>query len=90
MKKMTSKEMRYDKLESCPFCSGKGQVSIVNSIADERKVEWYFNIECAKCGVKQSNIYEIEIMLCGNGEIKFIKDERKKAIDDWNTRKTNS
>ena len=92
MKKIR-KELKNEKLEPCPFCSGKGQVSISNIAnynANESRAKWYFNIECAKCGIRQSNIYELEIMFCGNGEIAFLKDERKKAIDDWNMRKTNS
>lgn len=84
--KVNRKEFKNTKLEPCPFCLGKGQIRISTYNAQKTSMKWYFNIECAKCGVKQPKLYEIEVMLCGNGEIRFFKDERKKAIDDWNMR----
>lgn len=79
------KEVKNE-IEQCPFCSGKSIIRISSYNANKSSMKWYFNIECDKCKVVQPKLYEIEVMFCQSGEIKLLKDERKKAIDDWNTR----
>lgn len=86
MKKIIFPEIKSDDLKHCPFCNGKAQFYISSYDGDRKTKKWWFNIRCEKCLIKQSNIYELEIVFGKNGDIILHTDERHKAIEDWNRR----
>lgn len=45
-----------------------------------------FKIKCMKCGTELPKSYECEMYMDQDGGIRTGKDERMKAIADWNRR----
>lgn len=45
-----------------------------------------FKIKCMKCGTEFPKSYECEMYMDQDGGIRTGKDERTKAITDWNRR----
>lgn len=73
-------------LMTCPFCGKKPKFKVVtNGIRNDARTIG-FQIGCGSCGVFLPNIYEVEVTMNEQGEIKFMHDEREKALKQWNTR----
>ena len=79
-----------EELKPCPFC---GEKAMFSTFAIDKSlptvVEVTFKIKCVKCGTEFPKSYECELYMDQNGSIRTGKDERLKAIADWNRRADN-
>lgn len=75
-----------EELKPCPFCGGKAMFSTFSNKSSHSCVGVSFNIKCEKCGTKFPKTYECEMYMDQDGNIRMGKDERTKAIKDWNRR----
>lgn len=75
-----------EKLKPCPFCGGKATFLTVTNKSSHSVVGVVFEIKCMKCGTKFLKSYECEMFMDQDGGIQTGKDERMKAIADWNRR----
>lgn len=73
-------------LKPCPFCGGKAMFLTVTNKSSHSAVGVMFEIKCTKCGTKFPKSYECEMYMDQDGGIRTGKDERMKAIADWNRR----
>lgn len=77
-----------DELKPCPFCGSK---AILKQIAYGTTHDGYarmcFRIECQKCGATAPRSHwEVLVALSTNTSIYYAKDDRGKAIEEWNRR----
>lgn len=75
-------------LKPCPFCGGKAEFKTNSSGYNNDSRIIGFGIKCNKCGLEHPKRYEVRISLGKNGEIITDLDQRIRAIDEWNYRKT--
>lgn len=73
-------------LKNCPFCGEIAHFREISNAFQNNFRTVKFQVECAKCHVSIPKLYELEIFFNENGEIKMPKDEREKAIEEWNSR----
>lgn len=73
-------------LKPCPFCGGEAMFLTVTNKSSHSAVGVMFEIKCTKCGTKFPKSYECEMYMDQDGGIRTGKDERMKAIADWNRR----
>lgn len=81
-----------DSLRPCPFCGGRAQPIITSTTSGPggADVGKEFVIECSGCNLRSPKKYQYSISIDIEAEsgIKVRKDERLKAITEWNTRVT--
>lgn len=77
-----------DELKSCPFCGGKATPYPVTTYTSggDWCVGYDFKIKCVNCGLTLPNRYEIRFRFKDDGEISIEKDDRGKAVEQWNRR----
>lgn len=75
-----------EKLKPCPFCGGDAKFETISKNSTSYSVGYSFIIQCQECKMKFPKGYNISFSLSNNGEVKFMDDERFKAIRDWNKR----
>lgn len=73
-------------LKPCPFCGGKAMFLTITNKSSHSAVGVMFKIKCMKCGTEFPKSYECEMYMDQDGGIRIGKDERTKAITDWNRR----
>lgn len=72
--------------KGCPFCGGKAKfITTVGRLLSSHAC-FMFYIKCDKCGIGSPKTYECDICIGNDGVIQISKDERLKAIEDWNRR----
>lgn len=74
------------KLLPCPFCGGKTIFNVITINSSNCSVGFTFEILCNDCRIKLPKKYEVELSMGEHGEIKTSKDERKEALEAWNSR----
>lgn len=78
--------MNYnERLMPCPFCGGKANMITIANGSTHHDVSFTFGIECSECGTCLPWVHELRATL-ENGELKITKDERDKAVEEWNRR----
>lgn len=78
--------MNYnERLMPCPFCGGKANMITTTNGSTHHDVSFTFGIECSECGTSLPWVHELRAAL-ENGELKITKDERDKAVEEWNRR----
>ena len=78
--------MNYnERLMPCPFCGGKTNMITIANGSTHHDVSFTFGIECSECGKSLPWVHELRATL-ENGELKITKDERDKAVEEWNRR----
>ena len=75
-----------ESLKPCPFCGGKAMFLTIRNKPLHSDVGVMFKIKCMKCGTEFPKSYECEMYMDQDGGIRTGKDERTKAITDWNRR----
>ena len=75
-----------ESLKPCPFCGGKAMFLTITNKSSHSAVGVMFKIKCMKCGTELPKSYECEMYMDQDGGIRTGKDERTKAITDWNRR----
>ena len=75
-----------EELKPCPFCGGKAMFLNIINKTSHLTVGVMFKIKCMKCGTELPKSYECEMYIDQDGGIRTEKDERMKAIADWNRR----
>lgn len=81
--------MNYnERLMPCPFCGGKANMITTANGSTHHDVSFTFGIECSECGTCLPWARELRATL-EDGELKITKDEREKAVEEWNGRTTN-
>lgn len=79
-------QMNYnERLMPCPFCGGKANMITTTNGSTRHDVSFTFEIECSECGTCLPWVHELRATL-ENGELKITKDERDKAVEEWNRR----
>jgi len=78
-----------EELKPCPFCGDKAVFATLLNMSSHSDVGVMFEIKCTKCGTKIPKSYECEMYMDRGGGIRTRKDERAKAIADWNRRVNN-
>lgn len=78
--------MKNEELKPCPFCGGKAVFRVRSNKSSHYSAGFDFEVKCVNCGAKLPKLYTAEFSLTDNGELKFLKDERVTAIEDWNGR----
>lgn len=75
-----------EELKKCPFCGEKAYFRTdANGYQKENRM-FSFHIECRSCKLAFPKAFELEFSLNENGELQFSKDERDKAVHEWNRR----
>lgn len=78
--------MNYnERLMPCPFCGGKANMITIANGSTHHDVSFTFGIECSECGTCLPWVHELRATL-EDGELKITKDERDKAVEEWNRR----
>lgn len=78
--------MNYnERLMPCPFCGGKANMITITNGSTHHDVSFTFGIECSECGTCLPWVRELRATL-EDGELKITKDEREKAVEEWNRR----
>lgn len=72
-------------LLQCPCCGGEARFKILMVHEQEYVIELEFHIACSDCDL-HTETYFMSVVLCGNGGIGILRDKRKDAKRDWNTR----
>lgn len=82
--------MENRELKACPFCGEEPTMTTVGNTSSNYDVGFDFYVKCYGCGISLPRRYEVRMTL-KNGELRITKDERNKAIEEWNKRgkKTN-
>ncbi len=82
--------MENRELKACPFCGEEPTMTTVGNTSSNYDVGFDFYVKCYGCGISLPRQYEVRMTL-ENGELRITKDERNKAIEEWNKRgkKTN-
>lgn len=82
--------MENRELKACPFCGEEPTMTTVGNTSSNYDVGFDFYVKCYGCGISFPRRYEVRMTL-ENGELRITKDERNKAIEEWNKRgkKTN-
>lgn len=75
-----------EELKPCPFCGEKAMFLTITNKSSHSVVGVMFKIKCMKCGTEFPKSYECEMYMDQDGGIRTRKDERTKAITDWNRR----
>lgn len=75
-----------EELKPCPFCGGNAMFLTIINKSSHSTVGVMFKIKCMKCGTELPKSYECEMYIDQDGGIRTGKDERMKAIADWNRR----
>ena len=75
-----------EELKPCPFYGGKASFHTIASGCGCTDREIDFDIECTKCGVRSPRTHNMTFILGENGDMEFLTDERKIAIEQWNRR----
>ena len=75
-----------ESLKPCPFCGGNAMFLTIRNKPLHSDVGVMFKIKCMKCGIELLKSYECEMYMDQDGGIRTGKDERTKAITDWNRR----
>ena len=72
-------------LLQCPKCGSFARFEVTTH--SERRITrgWMFQIGCSGCTYRTER-YELEVQISPSGGLSTVKDERPKAILDWNTR----
>jgi Lar family restriction alleviation protein len=79
-------QMNYnERLMPCPFCGGKANMITTTNGSTHHDVSFTFGIECSECGTSLPWVHELRATL-ENGELKITKDERDRAVEEWNRR----
>ncbi len=73
-------------LKPCPFCGGKAVFATVANKSSHSAAGVIFKIKCTKCMTEFPKSYECEMYMNQDGNIQTRKDERLKAVADWNRR----
>lgn len=73
-------------LNPCPFCGGMAIFETISNKSSHASVGITFKTKCAKCGAAFPKDYECELYMDLGGGICTGKDERLKAVADWNRR----
>lgn len=79
-------ENKSIELKPCPFCGRRARFSYIVNQTSEIDVALIFKIKCMKCGVELPQNYKCEVYMDQDGGIRTGKDERQKAVEDWNRR----
>nr|DAO53224.1 MAG TPA: restriction alleviation protein [Caudoviricetes sp.] len=74
-----------ERLMPCPFCGGKANMITTANGSTHHDVSFTFEVECSECGTSLPWVHELRATL-ENGELKITKDERDKAVEEWNRR----
>ena len=74
-----------EKLMPCPFCGGKANMITTTNGSTHHDVSFTFGVECSECGTSLPWVHELRATLV-DGELKITKDERDKAVEEWNRR----
>ena len=78
--------MNYnERLMPCPFCGGKANMITAGNTSTHYDAGFTFGVECSECGTSLPWIRELRITL-EDGELKITKDERDRAVEEWNRR----
>lgn len=78
--------MNYnERLMPCPFCGGKANMITIANGSTHHDVSFTFGIECSECGTCLPWAHELRATL-EDGELEITKDERDKAVEEWNRR----
>lgn len=78
--------MNYnERLMPCPFCGGKANMITIANGSTHHDVSFTFGIECSECGTCLPWVHELRATL-EDSELKITKDERDKAVEEWNRR----
>ena len=75
-----------EELKPCPFCGGQAMFSTIGHRSAQSAVVIMFQIKCTKCRTEFPKSYECEMYMNQDGGICTRKDERLKAVTDWNRR----
>lgn len=75
-----------EELKPCPFCGEKAMFTTILNKSSHQAVGVTFKIKCTKCKTQFPKSYECEIYMDQDGGIRTGKDEREKAVADWNRR----
>lgn len=73
-----------ESLKPFPFCGGNAMFLTITNKSSHSAVG--VKIKCMKCGTELPKSYECEMYMDQDGGIRTGKDERTKAITDWNRR----
>ena len=73
-------------LKPCPFCGGKAVFATTSNMSSHSCVGVTFKITCTQCRTEFPKSYECEMYMNQDGNIQTRKDERLKAVADWNRR----
>ena len=75
----------------CPFCGGKAYYSKYTSSGSGDLRGWRFGIECTKCRTHlPKSTYYVSVDFSKDGDVRVCNDERKDALQAWNTRHAQS
>lgn len=78
--------MNYnERLMPCPFCGGEANMITTTNGSTHHDVSFTFEVECSECGTSLPWVHELRVTL-ENGELKITKDERDRAVEEWNRR----
>lgn len=78
--------MNYnERLMPCPFCGGEANMITTTNGSTHHDVSFTFGVECSECGTSLPWMHELRATL-ENGELKITKDERDRAVEEWNRR----
>ncbi len=70
----------------CPFCGGEAEfVTDTSGYKNDSRIIG-FRIRCKNCNIEYPKRYEIRLRLGKRGEIVTDIDERKSALEAWNSR----
>lgn len=75
-----------EELKPCPFCGGEAIFLTTANTSSHSAVGVLFEIKCTQCKMKLPKSYGCEMYIGQDGDIRTEKDERAKAVADWNRR----
>ena len=78
------------KLKPCPICGGEAKFQIHSNIKmGGDGLGWSYTVVCKTCRLKIYNIYETHVKMNSDGELEFVRDDRRDIISTWNRRYEN-
>ena len=78
------------KLKPCPICGGEAKFQIHSNIKmGGDGLGWSYTVVCKTCRLKIDNLYETHVKMNSDGELEFVRDDRRDIISTWNRRYEN-
>lgn len=75
-----------EELKPCPFCGGEAEIKQVNlGLNDENAFIDSWLVECSQCKAR-TQWYGGEFTRDTDGSVRFLKNGRNEAVNDWNRR----